>query len=450
MRILSKENGFINKVLSSQKSKKDETYRLSIFCRVLEVDGSYIVFNNLTKAFVELTEKEAKLLEKLPLKYCDELEEFINRYFLFPLDYNEIKLADDVYNFYKMTHTKKGAFSSYTIFPTSACNARCYYCFEEGAKHITMTPQVTEDVIDFIVKKSFGNKIRINWFGGEPLCNMKSIDRISEALRDKGIKYSAGMTSNALLFDENVAKKAKELWHLDKIQVTLDGTEDVYNRIKDYKDKSLKSPFKMVINNINYLIQNGIFVSIRLNVSDENSEDLYDLVRYLSTALIKDKNLLNIYCINVIDYSHKCSDDVRVTNDDRLIKLTKFIAENGLSANENYKFRMGLNTSVGRGCMATNPECCVIGPDGTLGRCEHFFEEEHTYGSIYSDEINQKEYDYWDEFKRNDYCDKCMFRSSCQGDSHCPNFYNDCDEFYRKYRLERTDEFLKEAYRRLK
>lgn len=52
-----------------------------------------------------------------------------------------------------------------------------------------------------------------------------------------------------------------------QIQVTLDGTEGVYNAVKRYVDAGEKSPYQVVLANIRGLLDAGVRVIVRLNVS---------------------------------------------------------------------------------------------------------------------------------------------------------------------------------------
>ena len=78
-------------------------------------------------------------------------------------------------------------YKHYRIWPTSACNARCYYCFEKGIKYQTMTKEVADAVINFIAGRlNEGDTLKVEWFGGEPLLNPDIIDYIFTALKKIG------------------------------------------------------------------------------------------------------------------------------------------------------------------------------------------------------------------------------------------------------------------------
>ena len=111
----------------------------------------------------------------------------------------------------------------YTILPTTACNARCYYCFEKGTKVETMTEQTANDVVEFIKKHHGGEKVSILWFGGEPSLCPNRITQISNGLRVNGVKFVSQMISNGYAFDEGLVEEAVNNWNLRFIQITFDG-----------------------------------------------------------------------------------------------------------------------------------------------------------------------------------------------------------------------------------
>ena len=144
---------------------------------------------------------------------------------------------------------------SFTILPTTACNARCPYCFEMDHPIMTMSNDYIENVVAFIAKQSKQFKqISITWFGGEPLLFSNIISSIMEKLliacADK--KISCSIITNGVLFDAETVKRAKKDWHVDYVQITLDGTQHNYEKIKNYVN--IQGAFPRVLNNIQFLI----------------------------------------------------------------------------------------------------------------------------------------------------------------------------------------------------
>ncbi len=62
------------------------------------------------------------------------------------------------------------------------------------------------------------------------------------------------------------------------MQITLDGTEQTYNRVKAYVHQGVDA-FERVLQNIAMLTAAGIHVSIRLNVDKHNIREMAELVR---------------------------------------------------------------------------------------------------------------------------------------------------------------------------
>ena len=63
-----------------------------------------------------------------------------------------------------------------------------------------MSLETAERLADYMLAHSGGKPFRIAWFGGEPLLNLRVIDRISARLQAAGANYHSQMDSNGFLF----------------------------------------------------------------------------------------------------------------------------------------------------------------------------------------------------------------------------------------------------------
>ena len=61
---------------------------------------------------------------------------------------------------------------------------------------------------------------------------------------------------------------------MEDIQITLDGLEETYNRVKDYIYQDTESPFRKVLKNIADLLDAHVKVKIRLNIDNYNKKEL--------------------------------------------------------------------------------------------------------------------------------------------------------------------------------
>ena len=113
-----------------------------------------------------------------------------------------------------------------------------------------MSEETGFKVVEFIADHCGKNrKVTLDWFGGEPTLGIERIDQISRGLREKQIRFTSLMISNGYLFSDELIRRATEIWNLTDIQITLDGTEEIYNRTKAYVNAE-NNPYHTVLDNI--------------------------------------------------------------------------------------------------------------------------------------------------------------------------------------------------------
>lgn len=66
------------------------------------------------------------------------------------------------------------------------------------------------------------------------------------------------LTPEEYLFDGATVEQAVSHWKLKSVQITLDGTEEIYNRSKAFIYKDGKSPYQVVLANIQRLLDAGV------------------------------------------------------------------------------------------------------------------------------------------------------------------------------------------------
>ncbi len=422
----------ISRILPKQTVNKTKEYRKSDYMIITEVDDGLLLYNTLTDEMILLEKDDIKFFNQ-PNSESEISNYLIEHYFLVPLDFSESKLAVQLKNILECINmnTKNVLLNNFVILTTTACNARCFYCFEKGAKVLTMTEKTAYDLVDFIKKKS-AKKINLRWFGGEPLINTKVIDIITDELKKTDIKFESSIISNGYLFNEDLVKKAVSDWKLKDAQVTLDGTEEVYNRIKNYVYKNSESPFKRVLNNIELLLNNNVFVKIRLNLDMHNADDLFELAQML-TARFKKYSNCYIYAVQLFedtnDDTKNRSGDLRKLITKKTVELQEYLNNEMVNIGHNDTLKDIKRKNPVSKCMASSDSSTIVMPDGNLGKCEHYVNGDF-YGSIYSDKID---YDVIKKFKvttsNKKECENCRFYLSCLhleccSDSHFCNEYD--------------------------
>lgn len=446
MEVIVRPNDIVLSYLGKQELKKHTKYVKPFFCHVVKYEGKSLVFNTLNKSLIEI-----EIYDEI-FEHNDCISEeklfLIENYFYVTEDFNQFEVCHQIKSFLKNIKFKNGI-SNFDIFPTTDCNARCYYCFEHGSKRYSMTKKVAADVAKYISEISNGSKIKMNWFGGEPLYNMEAIDIICSYMKDVGVEFHSTMITNGYLFTDEVIEKAVTEWRLKTVQITLDGTEKVYNSIKAYIYKNDTNPFRRVLNNIKKLLDASIRVHIRLNISEKNVDDLYALVNIIESE-IGSHERLNVYTwllydnrganakIKTIYERHNMLTD--------MYKLEEYISNKKLKKSSIIKSKFRSNS-----CMADDDSHITILPSGYIGKCDHHLDSEYI-GNIYEDGFDKAKIAEWKTYRSHiALCEKCPAYMECYILNKCPDTISkECDEFEQKIRLYKLEQQMVDTFKIVK
>ncbi len=434
----------VAKIIEKTKCKPENLYRLSNQCVKQQLPNGLILYHTMTCELLLLDEEEADVLSCLPGSVPERLNPLVYKRFLVPVDENEMTYCEQFRKIMAFINQKDDAITSYTILTTTDCNARCFYCYELGRSRIPMSDETAQTAGEYIAAHSKGKKVSLHWFGGEPLFHSSAIDTIIGKLNEKEIAFSSSMISNGYLFDEEMVKKAKDAWHLHKIQITLDGTEEVYNRRKAYIYKD-GSAYQRVLRNIGLLLDAEIGVSIRLNLDMDNKNDLIALVDELANKFA-DKKGVTVYNHIIFEKPEKPrSIDERKALYQASNELTTHIVERGMSAKGGVPRAFKTNW-----CMADNDSSIIILPDGRLGKCEHHSESE-TWGELRSDEKDETLLSGWKKrMPPLSECKECFLYPQCIRLDKCPNHFGYCDSEYRDEKKKQFQRQMLNSYEKWK
>lgn len=391
-----------------------KNYKLSKYNYFFSVDNVDYVYNTFSGALSELSDINGKErlinFEQAPTEEIDDFyKAAIANGFIIKSEVDETQIL----NFYRSNVICQNEQSVYEILPTTACNARCFYCFEEGVKIKTMTLETAKKVCDFIINNNHNKKrILIQWFGGEPLLMPNIITYITQTLDEnlakKGVEIVYQMTTNGSLITEDMIELFKNVWHISKVQITLDGTKKEYEARKKYVN--FPNAFEKVIENINLLADNGITVAIRLNYDRNNINDILDLIDYLGTS-ITSKNKVICYAYPLFGTDASSAPDVRETAL-LLVDINKKIVENNLSHGKN-TFTLHFVTSK---CYACLRNSFLINPEGNLAKCSMAMNEDEFIGNVSTPISLTSKYLNWCSTELpNSECYSCKFLPLCQG-----------------------------------
>ena len=397
----------------------DGEYVLSKYAIFEKCEDGYLLFHTITRAMYLLTYDEfTNMLNN---------EELIKNYIVLNSNINEDEIAKTTY--LKRSQSPVSDFkklNGYVIFTTNNCNARCKYCYEgnRDTKSIEkgMTLKTAEKLIQYILKTKKEGPFNLHWFGGEPLLNIRIINyitkRLKEELPSEDNTFTSLIITNGLLLTENVLNNAIENWNLKSVQITLDGINEKYNEIKQYKNIKF-DPFKKVIKNIEGILEKkDIRLALRINVSEDNINDIDDTLSFLYEKFepyIGDKNFI----IDVRPIFQIELDDSKIES-----SFSKKIEE--LQKKYNIK-RRRKNTLLHiplTHCMADIGKTVVVNPKGNISLCEHW-DDKNIIGNITDGITNKNIVEEWNKKDEEniEFCNsiKCPYLPICNHLVKCPS-----------------------------
>ena len=359
--------------------------KLSKYNYVIKSEKEILIWNTIKESLMTFTKEYYDNLvnEKFDIFSDDEIRILIK---------NGILINDNVFELENILNRKKelenSSSSSYTIALTQNCNAHCYYCYQSEnvfEKNRKLTKKDYDKIVDFILKTK-NDKVKITWFGGEPLIRSDIIDYISTELTNKNVDFRSVIITNGLLLNSFDNFTLKNKWNINEIQVTFDGLYENHDKRKCFDFG--KNNFDKIIEKLKEILKNNIKVKIRINISKDNYNEINDIFDYFEITF-KDYDNFKYY--------YKKNREMVLPRKRRVY------------------------------CGAQNPNSFFIDIYGNLFRCEHDF--------WCSDKIfmNIEEFD-CDKFKNSkntilsQKCKECVFLPICQGGC-IRNDFNECPQF---------------------
>ncbi len=171
------------------------------------------------------------------------------------------------------------------INPTMNCNFKCWYCYESHVKDSKMTAETIRNLekhITHVVENTKNLRIfRISWFGGEPfLFYDKVIKPISDfatvLLKKHNVELITNYTTNGFLIKQSMIADFHSC-NAKSFQITLDGNREMHDAVRFVNSK--KGSYDDILKNIFLLCKNGLNVSLRINYTKSNLENLEDVVQ---------------------------------------------------------------------------------------------------------------------------------------------------------------------------
>jgi radical SAM protein with 4Fe4S-binding SPASM domain len=379
-------------------------------------DGITILINTMTEAVISLTQAEYEVYANIEAAYS-YADKLIVQLFLLGFLVKE----DDSELFKLEVIRQRSAFASsdainITIYPTQECNARCFYCFENGEKRTPMTLETAKKVVEYITKNiTVNDEVVFRWFGGEPLVGAHIIDYITENVDtffDGKLKFNSIVTTNGFNISDDLIEKATKKWHTKKFHLTIDGYDKEHNKRKNYYDKSINA-YQKLLSDMRKLIDAGIFVVCRFNLDKKNISQLDDILHDLEQ--FKHSDLFYIHTTTLRRPPNAPLEDYILAQDYDWAydiiwrKMYRYGFYDGI--------KHILPLRLRGNCLACVMNEVLINSDGNLFKClQHTTDASHKVGDCTTGVVFNQNYLEWlDVSIKRENCQKCAYLPMCSG-----------------------------------
>lgn len=251
----------------------------SIFNHLVKVDNKNIIYNTLSRKYYIYDKNDTDFeyifnninTSKYSLSQFEIMKDLITKGILVKDKVNEI----EKFKFLEKDNMFQEKIYYLTIQPTLNCNFRCTYCYETH-KETTIDDLTESKILKFVENKSKTlPKFHVTWFGGEPMMRFDTIKRLSKSIKEictkNNCKYSEMIVTNGYLFDDNIINDLKDL-SVERLQITIDGNKKSHDKQRPLLDGS--QTYGKVSENIIKLVNNGFNITLRINVSEDNYNDI--------------------------------------------------------------------------------------------------------------------------------------------------------------------------------
>ena len=160
------------------------------------------------------------------------------------------------------------------IWLTKRCNLQCTYCYEGIAKETeSMSKIICDKVIAYV--QEINEPVNIRFHGGEPLLEYDKLQYLYEKLKTNENVKTFGITTNALLLDENKINFLAQ--SMNDFSISIDGTKEIHD--KHRKDTNGKGTYDKVCKLIPQILKMDPHARARMTITADAVPHLYESVK---------------------------------------------------------------------------------------------------------------------------------------------------------------------------
>lgn len=386
----------------------------SKFVILIEKDNCTYLFNTKNNLVIKV---EQRLLDKIKIDVdtAVQFKTFLESKMFFKED-NELEKMISIFE------ERNNKTLRLIILAHGDCNFRCKYCYEKF-ENCSISDNVIS-IVEFarnIIKQNNFKNLHISWFGGEPLLGYQEILDISENLMilasEHGLIYTADMTTNGYLLNEERLIKLVNDCKVTFYQITIDGAKEGHDYQRILKNGG--ASYEKILANLIVASKTDLnfMITIRMNISQENYKYIEEFLVGDAQKFKNDKRF-NFSFQNVGDWG--CGDrdndyNVSIFYEDVALSFSIKALKMGFKLYDNFL----LNNYMG--CYAQRKNSYVIDTKGNLLKCTvALYNDENKIGTLVNADIDDEKHNLWiNNYDFNSKCLDCEFLLICKGGA-CP------------------------------
>ena len=311
------------------------------------------------------------------------------------------------------------------------CNLRCKYCFGDGGTYghrAIMSEETGRAAVDFIIKSSgLRRHCEIDFFGGEPLLNFKTVKAVTEYVRERekatGKLFKLTLTTNGMLLDDKKIAWLNE--NNISLVLSLDGRQQVHDAMRP--DISGNGSYNRVLKNFQKLVEsrNGDNYYLRGTYTNKNLDFTNDVVSLYNAGF----DILSLEPVVLKDSPLALTEEHLPRIFEEYDKLTETYLKYRRMGKGFFFFHFNVDLSNGpcvakrlAGCGAGH-EYFAVAENGDLYPCHQFVgRDKYKLGNVF-DGLNE-DAAHWSKYFRESHvlnkpkCKDCWAKYFCSGGCH--------------------------------
>lgn len=413
-------------------------YKPSKYNIILDKKDKFCVYNSLFGNIALITDNEVKrYLQSENINETNEkIKKLVNDGYVVKNTDDEDTIAD-----IKRLDIISNKELYLVLLPTTGCNFRCNYCYENNPQEINnfsdnyMSLEIQNSIYKFAkrkLKESYG--LFVEWYGGEPLLKIDIINNLSGKLiplcQERGKPYYATLTTNGYLLTPEILQQCLKN-HIYSFHVTVDGFNIIHDKFRILKNGAgTQSVIIDNLRNIRDNIRSKYFkIIFRTNISKELIPMLEDWIKFLYYEFGND-NRFQFFFRPVED---RGGEAIKSVKNSILMDMNEAY---DIMINSEYKLDYSyikpfMYNSI---CSAAKRNTFIIDPEGNIKKCGEYLNNPLSdIGRLDKEgymDINRYALANWVKIRDMTYnskCSICKSKASCFN-MHCPMKVNlSCD-----------------------